>query len=40
MAVPGLYVLGFNLVRRPCCAFLPYVGTEAAHVAGTIAAPA
>jgi putative flavoprotein involved in K+ transport len=36
-AVPGLYVLGFNLVQRPRSAFLPYVSTEAAHVAAVIA---
>jgi putative flavoprotein involved in K+ transport len=39
-AVPGLYVLGFNLIQRPRSAFLPNVGTEAAHVAATIAARA
>jgi putative flavoprotein involved in K+ transport len=39
-AVPGLCVLRFNLIRRPRSAFLPNVGTEAAHVAATIAARA
>ena len=37
-AVPGLYVLGFNLVQRPRSAFLGHVGTEAAHIAAAIAA--
>ena len=36
-AVPGLYVLGFNLVQRPRSAFLLHVGTEAAHIAAAIA---
>jgi putative flavoprotein involved in K+ transport len=36
--VPGLYVLGFSLLRRPRSALLPFVGTEAAHVAADIAA--
>ena len=39
-AVPGLYVLGFNLVRRPRSAFLPPVGEEAASIAAAIAARA
>jgi hypothetical protein len=39
-AVPGPCVLGFNQIRRPRSAFLPNVGTEAAHVATTIAARA
>jgi putative flavoprotein involved in K+ transport len=36
-SVPGLYVVGFNLVRRPRSAFLLHVGTEAAHIAAVIA---
>jgi putative flavoprotein involved in K+ transport len=37
-AVPGLYVLGFNLVQRPRSAFLPPLGEEATAVAAAIAA--
>jgi len=39
-AVPGLYVLGFSLVRRPRSAFLPPLGEEATAVAAAIAARA
>ena len=39
-AVPGLYVLGFSLVRRPRSAFLPPLGEEATSVAAAIAARA
>ena len=39
-AVPGLYFVGFSLVRRPRSAFLPPLGEEAASVAAIIAAGA
>ena len=39
-AVPGLYILGFNLIRRPRSAFLPPLGEEATSVAAAIAARA
>lgn len=34
--VPGLYVLGFTLRRRPRSLLLPYVGVEAENIAAAI----
>ena len=35
--VPGLYVLGFTLRRKPRSSLLPYVGVEAENIAAAIA---